>query len=69
MRGAFVVRLAPETQQTKDPLVGWVEEVDSGIELRFRSAEELLQFLAQRFHPEFLSPSGRDEQMPLSEVE
>ena len=28
---------------------GWVEEVDSGTVLRFRSAEELLKFLGQRF--------------------
>ncbi len=29
---------------------GWAEEVDSSIELRFRSTEELLTFLGQRFH-------------------
>ena len=28
---------------------GWVEEVDSCTELRFRSSEELLKFLGQRF--------------------
>jgi hypothetical protein len=28
---------------------GWVEEVDSGKELRFHSLDELLGFLGQRF--------------------
>jgi len=49
MRGAFVVRLAPETEPELGRFEGWVEEVDSGAELRFRSTEELLRFLGQRF--------------------
>jgi hypothetical protein len=49
MRGAFVVQLGPETRPTEGQFEGWVEEVDSGEELRFRSGQELLAFLGQRF--------------------
>src|SRR5258708_7310481 len=52
MRGAFVVRLAAETEPARGRFEGWVEEVDSGSELKFRSAEELLRFLGQRFEAE-----------------
>lgn len=44
MRGAFVVQLGPETRPTEGQFEGWVEEVDSGSELRFRTTEELLKF-------------------------
>ena len=53
MRGAFIVRLGPETQTSPRVLDGWVEEVDSGIELRFHSADELLGFLGDRFDVAF----------------
>jgi hypothetical protein len=49
MRGAFVVQLGPETRPAEGQFEGWVEEVDSGTELRFGSGEELLKFLGQRF--------------------
>ena len=49
MRGTFVVQLGPETRPTEGQFEGWVEEADSGTELRFRSGEELLKFLGQRF--------------------
>jgi hypothetical protein len=49
MRGAFVVQLGPETKPSEGRFEGLVEEVDSGRELRFRSAEELTNFLGQRF--------------------
>jgi hypothetical protein len=49
MRGAFVVQLGPKTRPTEGQFEGWVEEVDSGKELRFHSTEELLAFLGQRF--------------------
>ena len=49
MRGAFVVQLGPETKPSEGRYEGLVEEVDSGRELRFRSAEELMNFLGQRF--------------------
>jgi hypothetical protein len=49
MRGAFVVQLGPETKPSEGRFEGLVEEVDSGRELRFRSTEELMNFLGQRF--------------------
>jgi len=69
MRGAFVIRLAPETEPGQGRFEGWVEEVDSGAELRFRSAEELLQFLANCFDATIVSGSSPDELIPPSEVE
>lgn len=49
MRLAFVVQLRNETNPATGTFEGWVAEVDSCTELRFRSAEELLNFLGQRF--------------------
>jgi hypothetical protein len=49
MRGAFIVQLGPETQPAKGQFEGWVQEVDFCCEQRFRSAEELLNFLGERF--------------------
>ena len=49
MRGAFVVQLGPETKPSEGRFEGLAEEVDSGREMRFRSAEELMNFLGQRF--------------------
>jgi hypothetical protein len=49
MRLAFVIRLGNDTRPAEARFEGWVEEVDPGIELRFRSSEELLSFLGQRF--------------------
>ena len=49
MRCAFVVRLGSRSKPSEGRFEGCVEEVDSGKELRFRSAEELLQFLGNCF--------------------
>ena len=49
MSGAFVVRLGPETDPSTGLFAGWVEVVDSGEELRFHSADELLQILGRHF--------------------
>jgi len=49
MRGAFVIQLGPETNPAEGQFEGRIEEVDSSAELRFRSTEELLKFLGQRF--------------------
>ena len=49
MRCAFVVRLGPETKPSEGRFEGWVEEVDTGKELRFHSNDELLKFLGDRF--------------------
>ena len=62
MRGAFVIRLGPETKPAQGEFEGWVEEVDSGQELRFRSAEELLSFLGQRFDAALGSAGNRPQQ-------
>ena len=48
MRGAFVVQLGPESNPAEGHFEGWVEEVDSCTELRFRSTEELLKFMCLR---------------------
>ena len=49
MRGAFVVRLGPQTDTARGQFEGSVEEVDTGNRLKFRSTEELLRFLGQSF--------------------
>lgn len=49
MRGAFVLRLGPGTKPSSGLFEGWVEDVDSGNELRFHSVDELLGFLGQQF--------------------
>jgi hypothetical protein len=48
MRGAFVVQLVNGTQPNQGQFEGWVEEVDSGMQLRFRSTDELVTFLTRR---------------------
>jgi hypothetical protein len=53
MRAAFVVRLGSDTKPAQNYFEGWVEEVDSGNELRFHSTTELLRFLGQRFEAVF----------------
>ena len=64
MKGAFVVRLGLETTPQEGRFEGWIEEVDSGIELRFHFAEDLLRFLGERFlavlgpQPEVRSPEA-----------
>jgi hypothetical protein len=55
MRGAFVIRLGAESKPSEDRFEGWVEEVDSGKELRFHSTSELIQFLGERFRLAFQS--------------
>jgi hypothetical protein len=49
MRQAFVLTLGHETDTKRRQFVGVIEEVDTGRELRFRSTEELIEFLAQCF--------------------
>lgn len=47
MRRAFVLRIAPDFDFENNQVDGWVEEVDTGRELRFRSAADLLTFLSK----------------------
>jgi len=49
MERVFVVRLGSNTEPTQGRFDGLVEDVDTGQELRFRSADELLKFLGQCF--------------------
>jgi hypothetical protein len=46
MRHAFVLRIAPDFDFDNNKVEGWVEEVDTGRELKFRSAPDLLTFLS-----------------------
>jgi hypothetical protein len=49
MRCAFVLQLGTDTRPAHRHYDGRIEEVDSGRELRFRSTDELLTFLAECF--------------------
>lgn len=49
MRLAFVIRLGNDTRPADGRFEGWVQEVDTCCEVRFRSTEELLNFLGERF--------------------
>lgn len=49
MRQAFVLQLGSETDPARGRFAGFIEEVDTGRELRFRSTEELLEFLTRCF--------------------
>jgi len=47
MRRAFVLRIAPDFDFDNGKVEGWVEEVDTGRELKFRSVSDLLTFLSK----------------------
>jgi hypothetical protein len=47
MREAFVLRLNSDSKPAVGGLSGWIEEVDTGKELRFRTTEELVVFLGK----------------------
>jgi hypothetical protein len=47
MRSAFVLQLAAESDVARLHFVGFIEEVDTARELRFKSTAELLRFLAE----------------------
>jgi len=49
MRGAFVIRLGPQTDSVRGQFEGTAEEVDTGKRVKFRSTEEMLRFLGQTF--------------------
>jgi hypothetical protein len=65
LRLAFVLRLGNETRPAEGLFEGWIEEVDSCTELRFRSSQDLLKFLGQRF--ELAMDSSRETQAGGSE--
>ena len=43
------MRLGPKTESARGYFEGWVEEVDTGKKLAFRSTEDLLRFIGGRF--------------------
>jgi hypothetical protein len=47
MREAFVLQLSEESRPAERHLAGWIEEVDTGRERRFRSTDELFAFLSE----------------------
>jgi len=47
MRQAFVLQLGTDSDPAQQHFVGFIEEVDTGRELRFKSTNELLTFLAE----------------------
>jgi hypothetical protein len=49
MRLAFVLQLGSDTDTAARELRGWIEEVDTGREMRFRSTDELMAFLSESF--------------------
>lgn len=49
MRCAFVVRLGSKSKPSEGRIEGCVEEVDSGRQLKFGTAHELVKFLGDRF--------------------
>ena len=61
MKQAYVVKLASETRSAEREFSGWVEEVDTGRELRFNSTEELLTFLAECFERGKKKEAGADD--------
>jgi hypothetical protein len=59
MRRAFVLQLGSETQPSEGRFAGRIEEVDTGLEHRFRSATELLDFLGRCFERPERDPARR----------
>ncbi len=49
MRQAFVLQLGSQTDAAQCQFEGCIEEVDTGRELRFKSTNELLEFLCESF--------------------
>jgi hypothetical protein len=47
MHRPFVLRLGAGFEPSERKFSGWIEEVDTGIELHFHSTEELLAFLTR----------------------
>jgi hypothetical protein len=65
MKQAYVLQLGSETDAARRHFEGRIEEVDTGRELRFKSTDELLAFLAECFDKSRKREPEPDE--PLSE--
>ena len=61
MKQAFVLQLGSETETARRHFEGCIEEVDTGRELRFRSTEELLEFLGMCFDEALKSEPEHDD--------
>jgi hypothetical protein len=48
MQGAYLVRIGAHEKKSREELEGRIEEVDTGRSFRFRSGEELIEFLRGR---------------------
>ena len=60
MRRTFVLQVGPDTDMGQGNLSGWIEEVRTGKELRFRSTDELLRFLRRLVEAASDTPSPFD---------
>ena len=60
MRRAFVVQFRKASQCMGGQMEGLVEEVDTGNQRHFRSEDELIEFLRERFAETYRSLSGRE---------
>jgi hypothetical protein len=60
MRGAFVVHLRKAKQGIPNQMEGSVEEVDTGKQFHFRSEDELIVFLRERFAETGWTPPGSE---------
>jgi len=69
MRQAFVLQLGSESETARRHFEGYIEEVDTGRELRFRSTDELLQFLAKCFDEALWSGRKPDSGCGVDEKE
>lgn len=56
------MRLGPGTNPPEGLFEGWIEVVDSGEELRFHSADELLQILGCSFFERPVRDDGLSEE-------
>jgi hypothetical protein len=61
MRGAFVVQLRNAGPNVPGRMEGLVEEVDTGKQSHFRSEDELVCFLRERFAESSQSVPGKEE--------
>jgi hypothetical protein len=61
MRQAFVLHLGSQTDVARRQFEGCIEEVDTGRELRFKSTDELLEFLGTCFHEALTSAPEPDD--------
>jgi hypothetical protein len=64
MRGAFVVQLRIVGEGIAGRMEGCVEEVDTGKQAHFRSVEELIGFLRQRFAESCQGVSSKEGPKP-----